>query len=364
MSSTAGKTEISDISAQPPETETNDTQKGNHLKLLRQSLAESARKCRRDLAVSHLLKPQHQLELSALTQETGLNRKITHPYLQRLGLALTGYGDDFAAGSLLWLGSSEIRWLQEQPAETWEKGPELWARSGIAALVLPNQAEIPQPFLNRVQQAGLPILRTTLTITAFLDRVWPVLSEHLSPQICFHGNLLVISGLGVLILGKSGIGKSDDALDLIMHGHQLVADDVVHVHRNTMGKLIGSSDELTKQHMTIRGLGIVNIKELFGITAVLDSHPIDLILYLEPWEMAQQYALQQCEDMEILGVNRPMMRLPVAPGRNLENLITVAVKTHVLQTMGYNAERQLCEKLERRLENPITKPDSGADKTE
>lgn len=360
MSSTEGKTGISDILDQHPKARPIDPQIGGHLKLLRQSLADTARKCRGELAIEHLLRPKHQLEASALTGSLGLARRITHPYMQRLGLAAAGYDEDLIPGSLLWMGDAEVKWLESNEASSWEGAPESWAGRGIAGLILPHLIQPPEPFLDRAIQAGLPVLKTHLDITAFMDRIWPVMSEQLSPQICFHGNLLVIGGMGVLILGKSGIGKSDDALDLIMHGHQLVADDVVHVHRNTMGKLIGSSDELTKQHMTIRGLGIVNIKELFGITAVLDSHPIDMILYLEPWETSKQYALQQCEDMEILGVKKPMMRLPVAPGRNLENLITVAVKTHVLRTMGYNAEKQLCEKLDRQLAKGNPAPNEGA----
>lgn len=214
---------------------------------------------------------------------------------------------------------------------------------------------VPTAFVEAVQNARLPLLITEHSLAKLLTQMPSIMDRHLSPKICFHGNMLVISGFGVLILGKSGIGKSDDALDLIMHGHQLVADDVVHVYRNPLGKLIGMADELTRHHLTIRGLGIINIKELFGVTAILESHPIDLILYLESWENPRQYDLQKQEELEILGITLPMMRLPVSPGRSLENLITVAVKTHELQTLGFNAEERLSEKLREKLENKPNK---------
>lgn len=342
----------SDTSGQPHNS-TPDHAKlhGDYLKILRQSLAKSAEKPYRKLAISKLLGKHPELDLSCVTGEKGLQRSVSVPFLQRLGLALTGYGDHTLRGCLTWLGQAEARWLRDHPPEEWRMLPASWVEKGLAGVLVSKKEQLPDTFIKAMEEAELPLLATSHSISHILAQMPSIMDRHLSPKICFHGNFLVISGFGVLILGRSGIGKSDDALDLIMHGHQLVADDVVHVYRNPLGKLIGTSDELTKHHLTIRGLGIINIKELFGVTAILESHPIDLVLFLEPRELAQQVLPQKMEELEILGVKMPLMRLPVIMGRNLLNLITLAVKTHELRTLGYDAEERLHERLRQKLSN-------------
>lgn len=322
---------------------------GRYLEVLRQSLADSAGKSYRTLPLEMLIKKHSELKLKPLTGKNGLDRTITTPHLQRIGLALTGYEDDLLPGGLAWLGDAETHWLRDQPLSAWAERPQSWAQKNLAGLLVSHKAKLPDSFVEKLNEAGLPLLGTKLSITEILGMMPSIMDEHLSPQICFHGNLLAISGFGVLILGRSGIGKSDDALDLILHGHQLVADDTVQVYRNPLGKLIGKADELTRHHLTIRGLGIINIKELFGVTAILERHPIDLVLYLEAWDEEKRYTLQHKEELEILGVTLPLMRIPVSEGRNLNSLITVAVKTHELRTMGYDAEKRLTQKLRKRL---------------
>ena len=209
----------------------------------------------------------------------------------------------------------------------------------------------PKAVLDLLDKQGMPLLVSDLDDHQLITELTHLLERKLSPRICFHGNHLVIRGQGVLLLGKSGIGKSDDCLELIASGNQLVADDVVRIIRTPDDKLVGCADSLTKHHMNVRGLGIVNIRELYGTSAVIDEHSIDLVIYLEPLnaENARFRLLKEAEEIEILGLKRTMLRLPVTPGRNFQNLIEVAVKLYCQRLNGPDAEEILAERLRKKM---------------
>jgi HPr kinase/phosphorylase len=166
------------------------------------------------------------------------------------------------------------------------------------------------------------------------------------------GGLLQIFGLGVLIVGDSGIGKSESALELIARGHRFVSDDVVHVRRTASGRLIGKAPTLSRFFMEIRGLGIINIKEIFGAKSIGRQSPIDLVIRLKKWHRKREYdrlGLRFPEDLEVLGEKIPQLNIPVAPGRNIATLIEVACKVHILRKRGYHASLEIVKKLERAL---------------
>ncbi|CAM2068272.1 HPr(Ser) kinase/phosphatase [Sulfidibacter corallicola] len=329
---------------------TRDDREDDYWQVLSHSILERGKQCRRHLTVRALLEAEDHLDLVHFEQVGDLAREIRVPLIQRLGLALAGYCDDLEPGSLALLGNSEAAFLADHGHTMAPDRLAALLACQPAGLLLSRGIRPPSWFTAAFAQASIPVLQSQLGDRDLIVKLGRILVEALAPCISFHGNLLVISGLGVLILGKSGIGKSDDALDLIKKGHQLVADDVVQVFLNPEGRLCGRADELTRDHMDVRGLGIVNIVELFGIGSVLDQHPIDLVLYLETWDSKKNYdCFQANENLAILGVDRPVLRLPVAPGRNLENLIEIAVKHYLLKIKGYNAEKAIAARLDQLL---------------
>jgi HPr kinase/phosphorylase len=198
----------------------------------------------------------------------------------------------------------------------------------------------------------VPVLRTALSTPVAIGRLTAILEHRLAPTETLHGVLIDILGLGVLITGESGIGKSDCALDLIVRGHRLVADDTVEVRCSDQSTLMGTCPELTRHHVEIRGLGVVNVTDLFGVSATRSSKRIELVVQLERWESGREYDRLglDAETIELLGVRVPCVRMPVAPGRNLAMLVEVAARNQLLRTRGRHAARLLTERLERRLE--------------
>jgi len=179
-----------------------------------------------------------------------------------------------------------------------------------------------------------------------------VLEKSMAPRVNIHGNLISVHGLGVLVFGKSGVGKSECALDLVIRGHQLVADDMVYIWRNNSGQLRGRGSELLRYHMEIRGMGIINVRDLFSLTSVLDEHRVEFGIYLEPWDpnWAYQCLGLETEKIGILGVQVPLLRLPVAPGRTLANLIEVAARNYRLRSWGTDSALKMTTKLQEIME--------------
>ena len=193
-----------------------------------------------------------------------------------------------------------------------------------------------------------PILCTT----DFIERVTQFLEEKLASTSSIHGVLIDVFGVGVLILGKSGIGKSECALDLILRGHRLVADDMVYIQKRAPNTLIGSGFEVIQHHMEIRGLGIINIRSLFGVEAIRERKKIELVLELMEWDTSREYDRLGFEEEKytILGVDLPMLKIPVTPARNLTTIIEVAARNHLLKVMGYDSALEFEKKLLRKME--------------
>lgn len=285
--------------------------------------------------------PPH-LELRVLAGQEGLAaRQLTVARIQKLGLALAGFAHYIHPGRLQIVGQSEIWYLGQLEARKRREAIDNLALEKISCVLVTKGLEPPPELIEAAQAAGMPLLSTPVVSSAAIDNVTQCLQELLAPLVVRHGVLIDIYGLGVLIEGASGIGKSECALDLIARGHRLVSDDVVEVRRIKADRLSGTAPELLREHLEIRGLGIINIRDLFGVSAISAAKNIDLSILLERWDEAHEVDRLgiDAQAIDILGVNVPQVLIPVSPGRNLSTLVETAVRVQLLRVRGYNAAR-------------------------
>lgn len=266
-------------------------------------------------------------------------RWLRTPRIQKLGLALAGFPHYVHEGRVQIIGQSELQFLGQLSAEERRAAFGRLELEKISCVLVTKGLAPPAELVEACERAALPLIGTPLVSSYAITAVTEYLEEALAPRVSRHGVLLDLYGLGVLIEGRSGVGKSECALDLIMRGHQLVADDLVEVRRRRPGQLVGSSPDLLREHMEIRGLGILNIRELFGVSAISGPKQIGLNIRLERWEDATEVDRLGLEErtVEILGAAVPYFVLPVSPGRNLATLVETAVRVHLMRLRGYNA---------------------------
>jgi len=295
---------------------------------------------------------EHHLELTLMAGRNGLKKKITHSQVQKMGLALTGFIQFINPERLQIIGNTEMAYFKTLTPEMQEKVIHQICSLPLSCLVITRGLEIPVLLLREADEKEIPVFRTNLRSLDFIERVTKFLEEKLSSTSSLHGVLLDVYGVGLLILGKSGIGKSECALDLILRGHRLVADDMVHLQKRSPSSVIGSGFEVIQHHMEIRGLGIINIRSLFGVEAIREKKKIELVLELMEWDTHQEYDRLGFEEekFSILGVELPMLRIPVTPARNLTTIIEVAVRNHLLKVMGYDSALEFEKKLLRKME--------------
>jgi len=295
---------------------------------------------------------EHHLELTLMAGRKGLKKKVTHSQVQKMGLALTGFIQFINPERLQVIGNTEMAYFKTLPPETQGKVIHEICSLPLSCLVITRGLEIPELLLREGDEKGIPVFRTNLRSFDFIERVTKFLEEKLASTSSLHGVLMDIYGVGVLILGKSGIGKSECALDLILRGHRLVADDMVHIQKRSPSSVIGSGFEVIQHHMEIRGLGIINIRSLFGVEAIRERKKIELVLELLEWDTQREYDRWGFEEekFSILGMELPMLRIPVTPARNLTTIIEVAVRNHLLKVMGYDSALEFEKKLLRKME--------------
>ena len=292
------------------------------------------------------------LSIELLAGAGGLHRTITSPYIQKTGLALVGFHDYLQAGRILLFGDSEVRFLESLEPGARRQALAKCFNADLPCLLLSGGADVAPEVLLEGDRAGVPILRTPVPTAAAIGKLTAVLEDRLAHREIIHGVLIDILGLGVLIAGDSGIGKSECALDLVVRGHRLVADDTVEVRRRSESIVIGACPELTRHHMEIRGLGVINIQDLFGIAATRTSKRIELVVQLERWEAHRDYDRLGLDDerYRILDLPLPLIRMPVAPGRNLAILVEIAARNQLLRGRGHHAARKLADRLEHQLQ--------------
>jgi HPr kinase/phosphorylase len=275
------------------------------------------------------------------------------PRVQRPGLALTGYTDYIRYGRVQIVGSSEVGYLRKLPPRRRSAILAKLCRCRITCFVVTKGLVPPTELLSAAEERGIPILTTPLESTVLIKLLSVFLEERLATRLHLHSVLLDVFGLGVLILGESGIGKSECALELIDRGHRLVADDVVEIKR--MGDvLVGVSPDLTRFHMELRGLGVLNIKDLYGVSSMRLSKRVELVVQLERWEAGKEYDRLGLRDETflILGVEVPLARMPVAPGRNIALLVEVAARNQLLREGGYDAAKRFVERVDQLVGSP------------
>jgi HPr kinase/phosphorylase len=309
------------------------------------------------VAVRELLDPAAGLRLRLVAGRAGLDRNVHLSRVQRPGLALTGFVDYIRYGRVQIMGSSELGYLRTlSPAR--RRG--VLARLGrcrVSCFIVTKDLAPPSELKAECQARGIPLLLTASDSTAFIKHLSAFLDERLALRIHLHSVLLDVFGLGVLIVGESGIGKSECALDLIDRGHRLIADDVVEIKRMS-DTLLGSSPDLTRYHMELRGLGVINIKDLYGVSSIRMSKKVELVVSLERWEAGREYDRLGLHDEKypILGLELPLIRMPVAPGRNLTLLVEVAARNQLLKSRGYDAARRFAERVDEMLEGGASGP--------
>jgi len=290
---------------------------------------------------------ESQFGLTLMAGRKGLKRKISRPQVQKMGLALTGFVEFVNRERLQVIGKTEMVYLGTLSPDIQREVIQQICGLDIACIVVTRGLEIPQGFLDEADRKEIPLFRTDLLTTDFIERATKFLEWKLAPTTSIHGVMMDVFGVGVLILGKSGIGKSECALDLIVRGHRLVADDMVFIQKRGPLVLLGSGFEVIQHHMEIRGLGIINIRSLFGVEAIRERKKIELVVELMAWEAYQEYDRLGFEEEKytILEVELPMLRIPVTPGRNLTTIIEVAARNHLLRMMGYDSTLEFEKKL-------------------
>jgi HPr kinase/phosphorylase len=304
------------------------------------------------LAVDRLLREEAEnLRLELLAGKAGLlRREVAEVKIQKPGHAMTGFLDLVKLGRLQVLGRSEISYLRTLDDHARAALTAKIASLAIPCLVVTNGLDPPAELREACERQDLPLLRTPHSTRAFIERAERFLEERMTATTALHGVLVDVLGVGVLLLGKSGIGKSECALDLVLRGHRLVADDIVEISRKG-DALLGKSSDIIRHHMEVRGLGIINVKDLFGVSAVRDQKRIELVVVLEFWREDREYDRLGVDQthFEMLEVRVPQITLPVSPGRNLTTLVEVAARNHLLKQQGHDSaiefQRRLSEEI-------------------
>jgi HPr kinase/phosphorylase len=305
------------------------------------------------LAIQELLdETDYGLELHLLAGVGGLGHQVTSSRIQKPGLALTGYTEHLHPDRIQVLGNTEISYLSQLEPQVAQAHAQALCAFPISCFIVTKGLVPPPVFLEVAESAAIPVLGTHHQSSTFISLITKFLEERLLPTTHLHGVLVDVLGVGVLLTGKSGIGKSECALDLVIRGHRLVADDMIFIKKKMPASLVGQAEQQIQHLMEIRGLGIINIKDLYGVSSIRDKKIIDLVLELEEWNPDQEYDRLGIDDRKttIMGVDLPHLVITVRPGRNLAAIIEVAARNFLLKGMGYHSARDFQERLLTRME--------------
>jgi len=292
------------------------------------------------------------LELEVISGPKGLSRKIYNPRIQKLGLVITGHMVYLHPHRVQVLGNIEISYLRSLPEEESKKIIKELCKNNVVCFIITRNLNVPEYFLVASEEKDIPVLRTTLVTSVFIDRITKLLEERLAPSTTVHGVLMDVLGVGVLVTGRPGIGKSENALELIMRGHRLVIDDAVYIKKIGAIDLYGEAPEIIRSLLEIRGIGIVDIRHLFGVSAVIDKKRIDLVIELFDWDNTvecERVGLKE-EKYKILGVDLPFVRIPISSGKNVSAIIELACRNHILRKQGINTAAELEKRIQKSIE--------------
>ena len=291
-----------------------------------------------------------ELKLEVITPNVSLNRQITEQMLSRPGMELTGvieYFRDSAKRRIQIIGTKEWLYLESLESEVRRKRTSVLFTDETPVIIFSKNFEVPQEMIDLSKQTGVPLLRSEKETTVLFTAISNYLEEALSPIESIHGVLVDVNGIGVLIKGKSSIGKSETALELIHRGHQLIADDRVDIFEKEPGLIVGRAPELLRQFIEVRGIGIINVVEMFGARAYRHKKRITLVVELEDWNNEKIYNRIGLSDetTRIFNTEITKITIPVRPGRSIASLIEVAAMNHRLKVMGYNAAEAFTNQL-------------------
>lgn len=288
-----------------------------------------------------------RFELELVTGEDGVHREIHTSDISRPGVEMTGYFKFYPKERLQLLGKTELSYFNELSTEERKDRTEKLCTDVTPGIVITRGMDIPPELIESAREAGVPLMRSPYKTTRVISRLTNYLETKFAPFTAIHGVLVDIYGIGVLITGQSGVGKSETALELVKRGHRLVADDSVEIRQEDFDTLIGNSPPLIEHLLEIRGLGIINVMTLFGAGAVRNYKRISMVMNLELWDPKKQYdrlGLDE-EKMKIMDVEIPKATIPVRPGRNLAVIIEVAAMNFRLKRMGVNAAEEFSQRL-------------------
>ena len=286
------------------------------------------------------------LRLRLISGTGGLSREITSRRVQKVGLGITGEVDSTHPGLIQILGETEIAYFRSQPPARQARIADLFFSRAIPCAIAGVGLPLPSLMAETAERRGIPLLVSDLPTSDLIPEILGHLERVFSEATTIHGVLLEVLGTGVVLLGKSGVGKSECALDLILRGHRFVSDDVIHLEKRGSATILGTGADMTRYHMEIRGLGIINIRDLFGHMAIVDQKKVEMVVRIEEWNAEKEYDRLGLEDMrtDLLGVSLPTVLIPVSPGRNLATIVEVAVRNFLLKRQGVFSAAELLER--------------------
>lgn len=304
------------------------------------------------LTVRELIEEKRQsLQLDVLTGDVGLDRPITEPEISSPGLVLAGYMARFAAKRLYVLGETEIAFLRSLKPANRAVAVQGFFQHELPCVFITKGLSVPRGLLAVARERAIPVVRSKLKTAEFYSRITPFLQEAFAPRTTIHGSLADVYGVGLLFVGRSGIGKSECVLDLVERGHRLVADDVVHISKRGADVLIGRSHEMTHRYMEIRGVGLVDAMALFGVRAVRQQKRIEVVVELAEWDSERDIERTglTTKTTNILGVELPMAVIPLNPGKNITVICEVIAMNHLLRYSGVDSAHQFNQRLIRQM---------------
>jgi HPr kinase/phosphorylase len=301
-----------------------------------------------------------ELKVKILEEGKGLKNVIRSVYAEKPGLALSGFAEAIHPGSIQILGKSEISFINQKSKEERIKIIREVCSQNIPCFILAGGVRPPQVLLHEAKSSHIPVLKSSLRSSVIAEKLTRFLEDKLAPRFSIHGVLLDVYGLGILLLGESGVGKSECALDLIVRGHRLISDDIVEIRRKGVF-LVGQGAEMARFHMELRGLGIISVYDLFGVAAVRFEKIVEYVIQLDRWKEGKEYDRLGIEDntYEILGIKLPFTIMPVAPGRNISVLIEVAARNYLLKKRGIHPAKELEKRLMSKLRREGNQAEEG-----
>ncbi len=297
------------------------------------------------IPLSVLIK-EHKLEEVYLPAPAA-DISIHNPEVDRPALALTGFYEIFEASRIQLIGQAEHKYLSMMEESERRERLDRYMAAHPAAVVFTTGLEVFPEMLEAARREGVPILQTKEATSQVMAALIASLNKHLAPRITRHGVLVEVYGEGLLLLGDSGVGKSETAIELVKRGHRLIADDAVEIKRVSAITLVGSAPEIIRHYVELRGIGIIDVRRLFGMGAVKETERVDLVINMEPWVQGKMYDRLGLDDqtVDILGIKVPALTVPVRPGRNLAIILEIAAMNNRQKKMGYNTAEEFNKRL-------------------